>query len=227
MRKTLNEFFSRMNLPNLQPVILTFALTFCVGALANEPTLEVIAPGKTEIKSESPLDPVLESKSEAKLQAKSEAEIPVKLPSKNIESRDSQDGNSRTLLYGFGGLLVVLGGLAWGLKRFTFRSSQEDKNKIKILTQHYLGPKKSLAIVQVAGESVLVGITDHHISLVKTLSLLDEEVPELDDSNFNKKLNETAEVTQVADADSEEFTIKEIGKIRERTRFSNGREFRS
>ena len=49
--------------------------------------------------------------------------------------------------------------------------------QIKVLSQHYLGPKRSLAIIHVAGESMLVGITDSNISMIKSLSLIDDEVP--------------------------------------------------
>ena len=50
-----------------------------------------------------------------------------------------------------------------------------DTNKIRIMTQHFLGPRKSLAIVRVAGESILIGITDQNINMLKSLSLLDED----------------------------------------------------
>jgi flagellar protein FliO/FliZ len=49
---------------------------------------------------------------------------------------------------------------------------------IEVLNQHHLGPKRSIAVIRVAGEAVLIGVTDHNITLLKTLSLLDDDVPE-------------------------------------------------
>ena len=56
--------------------------------------------------------------------------------------------------------------------------------KIQVLSTHYLGPKKSLSIVQVAGESLLLGVTDQNINMIKTLSLIDDEVPATTPNNF-------------------------------------------
>lgn len=63
-------------------------------------------------------------------------------------------------------------------------NSKNQATQIKVLTQHYLGPKKSLAIIRVAGESILVGITDQNISLIKELALLDEDIPEATPKSF-------------------------------------------
>lgn len=63
-------------------------------------------------------------------------------------------------------------------------------NQIRVLTQHHLGPRKSLAIVRVAGESILLGVTDQNISMIKTLSLIDDEIPINVPSNFVQTLNE-------------------------------------
>jgi flagellar protein FliO/FliZ len=64
--------------------------------------------------------------------------------------------------------ILVAGGVLL-IKKKGFKKSLLKENQIKILTQHYLGPKKSLAIVRVAGESILIGITDQAISHIKTL----------------------------------------------------------
>lgn len=66
-------------------------------------------------------------------------------------------------------------------------------NQIKVITQHYLAPRKSLAIIRVAGESILIGITDHSITPIKTLSLLDEELPEELPSNFSGSMRQVEE----------------------------------
>ncbi len=68
--------------------------------------------------------------------------------------------------------------------------------QIKVLSQHYLGPKKSLAIVHVAGESILIGVTDQNISMIKSLSLIDDEVP----ANLPNTFGQTLAVTENAAA---------------------------
>ena len=116
--------------------------------------------------------------------------IPVKLVQK-AEAGAAQ-GTGSYLMFALGAVVLVAGGVLWFLKRYSVKSAEGDKAKIKVLTQHHLGPRKSLAIVQVAGESVLVGITDHHISLIKPLSLLDDEIPELEGQTFQNAANAAA-----------------------------------
>ncbi len=78
---------------------------------------------------------------------------------------------------------------------------------LKILSQHYLGPKKSLAIVRVAGESILIGVTDQNISMIKALSLLDDELPNVLPKNFEDALTEKTEMMSEAEAAEDDFTF--------------------
>ena len=101
-------------------------------------------------------------------------------------------------------MLIVVGGLSFGALIFIRRTKNKngaktDAPEIKVLTQHYLGPKKSLAIIRVAGESILVGVTDQNISLIKELSLLDEDIP----TNVPKDFNQSLE-------DAEDFSMSGI-----------------
>jgi flagellar protein FliO/FliZ len=96
--------------------------------------------------------------------------------------------------------ILVTGGVLL-VKKKGFKKSLIKENQIKILTQHYLGPKKSLAIVRVAGESILIGITDQAISHIKTLSLLDDEIPESPPKEFDGLIKE------------EDFSMKGIKDI--------------
>lgn len=105
-----------------------------------------------------------------------EEEIPVSLePPKKAAANESS-----VLKFGLAfGIIGIVGCASFlFLRKYKFQNTKTDKMQIKLLTQHYLGPKKSLAIIRVAGESVLIGITDHNINLIKSLSLLDEEIPE-------------------------------------------------
>lgn len=88
-------------------------------------------------------------------------------------------------------LIGFVFGLAIFMKKWR-KVSGVDKhiNNIKVLSQHYLGPKKSLCVIRVAGETLLVGVTDNNINLIKALSLLDEEIPETLPRDFVKTLKE-------------------------------------
>jgi flagellar protein FliO/FliZ len=82
--------------------------------------------------------------------------------------------------------LFVIGGMALGLVFFTKwygrrATGKTAQQKIQMLSQMHLGPRKSLAVVRISGESLLIGITDQNIRLIKTLSLLDDETPEFKD----------------------------------------------
>lgn len=83
--------------------------------------------------------------------------------------------------------------LIWFLKsKSKMVNGPESLMKIKMVTQFHLGPKKTLAVVRVAGESLLLAITDSQITLLKTLSLLDEELPDFTPSDFEQTLEEEA-----------------------------------
>ncbi len=77
--------------------------------------------------------------------------------------------------------------------------------------------------MRVAGESILIGITDHNISMIKSLSLLDDEVPEeapksfghvLGDFHEEEKTSSKKRSAKESELDSdEEFAIRGIKDI--------------
>jgi flagellar protein FliO/FliZ len=118
-----------------------------------------------------------------------ESEIPVLTNSKDVKK--GAGGQFQRLIITLGVLFTVLGGAVFALKRWTAKAGSKSTNtRIQILTQHHLGPKKSLAIIQVAGESILIGITDHSITMLKSLALIDDEIPENMPRNFDGALDE-------------------------------------
>lgn len=126
------------------------------------------------IKSEGQTPKLLEQK---------ESEIPVVLEAKKGDLSGSSPFAKMILgLCLFAGMSFA----AWlALRKYKLKNrAANPATQLKVIAQHHLGPKKSLAIIRVAGESILVGITDHHISLIKPLSLLDEELPEETPQNF-------------------------------------------
>ena len=141
-----------------------------------------------------------------------EADIPVNLET----AKKSATGENPIykVLAAFG-ILGILGCAAYlFIKKYKHTAGKQNQaTQIKILTQHYLGPKKSLAIIRVAGESILVGITEQNINLIKSLSLLDEEIPVETPKSFGnvfsktQKMNATAAAQDVAE---DEFAISGI-----------------
>lgn len=86
-------------------------------------------------------------------------------------------------------ILGVLGtGAFFFIRKYKVPKGSVHQTQIKVIQQHYLGPKKSLAIVRVAGESILIGVTDTNISMIKSLALLDDEIPEVNSQNFQQAM---------------------------------------
>lgn len=146
-----------------------------------------------------------------------ENEIPVLAQVK--DAKKAEGGGFARLMATLGVLVVVLGGASFGLKRWMGKAKGAKTNtRIKVLTQHHLGPKKSLAIIQVAGEALLIGVTDQNISMLKTLSLLDDEIPEAVPASFNRAMNdfdEEEDERQESQATEEDFTISGLAEIRD------------
>jgi flagellar protein FliO/FliZ len=145
-----------------------------------------------------------------------ETEIPVNLDA----AKKTAGGDSAIFKFVLSfAILGVMGCAAYFLARkYKFKNPQAQATQIKVLTQHYLGPKKSLAIVRVAGESILIGITDQNISMLKSLSLLDEDIPEESPKEFHsifaKKTQPTATARFADDGESkDEFSISGIKDI--------------
>ncbi len=122
-----------------------------------------------------------------------ESEIPVLMKEKPSQAKT--ENPFARIMISLGIIAVVGIGLMVAAKKWGWKKNQESaKTQIKILTQHHLGPKKSLAIIRVAGESILIGVTDHNINLIKPLALLDEEIAEMNgNQNFDTAMGEFAE----------------------------------
>ncbi len=74
-------------------------------------------------------------------------------------------------------LVAVAGILMFAAKKYAKPANEiGSKAKIKIVQQHHIGPKRSLVLIEVAGEYLLLGVTDQNIQLIKSLSLLDDEL---------------------------------------------------
>lgn len=89
-------------------------------------------------------------------------------------------------------LIAVVGGvLMYAARRW---SRQKDKGgkqaRIEVIHQMHLGPRKSLALIRVSGEVMLVGITDHNINMMKSIALIDDELESVVKGDFNGFLDD-------------------------------------
>ena len=152
---------------------------------------------------------IAEANAQAKaLENKKESEIPV-LAAKT-ETVEKKSSSTARILLSLGLVLGLLFGFSVFLKKFLRKTPLKKNSQIKVLTQHYLGPKKSLAIIRVAGESMLIGVTDNNINLIKTLALLDEEIPQDTPKDFSKSLDQSMGLNSSVDDEAEEFSISKI-----------------
>jgi len=124
-----------------------------------------------------------------KVEALTEDQIPLKIES-SAKAADNQSQAGKLVLT-LAVLVGMLGTAFYFIRKYSFSNKVSKSNlNIKILTQHHLGPKKTLAVVRVAGESILIGVTDHNISMIKSLSLIDDEIPlESGPEDFAQALN--------------------------------------
>ena len=103
-----------------------------------------------------------------------EANMPLNLGAAKV-SEKTESSQAKTVL-GLALVLVVLGGVYWFVRKYASnKTPQTGLMQIKVIAQHYLGPKKSIAVIRVAGESMIVGITDNQINLIKSLAVLDDD----------------------------------------------------
>lgn len=123
---------------------------------------------------------------ELKKENLSEKEIPLNLHDK--KKAQAEDSSVFRILLTLSMLGVLGTGAFFFIRKYKVPRALKHQTQIKVIQQHHLGPKKSLAIVRVAGESILIGVTDHNISMIKSLSLLDDEVPEVSNDNFQQAM---------------------------------------
>lgn len=147
--------------------------------------------------------------SEAKL---TEEQIPLRINVSQKSSEESAKNSTRILLSGF--IITMLLGAAYYLvRRYRLSNKINPSNmQIKVLSQHYLGPKKSLAIIRVSGESILIGVTDTNISMIKSLSLIDDEIPaEAPPQKFSETLQSNErKISASFDELEEEFSFSGV-----------------
>lgn len=139
-----------------------------------------------------------------------EDQIPLAI---ETEKKSAEVNSPTTKALGSAAIVMILLATSYYYVRKYKTSNTINKSnmQIKVMTQHYLGPKKSLAIVHVAGESILIGITDTSISMIKSLSLIDDEVPAEMPKTFSETMKKTAgTAANAVDELDEEFSFSGV-----------------
>jgi flagellar biosynthetic protein FliO len=72
-------------------------------------------------------------------------------------------------------LTIVLGlmiGAMYVLKRFLLQATpgMDDGPTIRVLATRYLGPKNSIMLIDVLGQLIVIGLSNHQMSLLTTIS---------------------------------------------------------
>ncbi|MBT3270498.1 flagellar biosynthetic protein FliO [Candidatus Poribacteria bacterium] len=66
-------------------------------------------------------------------------------------------------------VLALVVGLAFLLKRATYRMRQVGGGTISVVSQVPLGPSQFLSVVDIAGEIVVLGVTEHSVTALSTI----------------------------------------------------------
>lgn len=156
-------------------------------------TSEVVAPVDEPIKMMTPPEKPSVKSPEKLAEKLPEEQIPLALAADKQTSSAEVSMPTATRALASGVIIILLLAVSYYYVSKYKISNKINKSNlhIKVLSQHYLGPKKSLAVVHVAGESILLGITETNISMIKSLSLIDDEVPAEMPQTFNESLNQT------------------------------------
>ncbi|MCB0377408.1 MAG: flagellar biosynthetic protein FliO [Bdellovibrionales bacterium] len=150
------------------------------------------------------------------LKSISEEEIPLEMHKQKAAKVESMSPLQK-MVFVLGALVLVAGVLFFNIHRFSKRRGEGFAAKnINIISKKPLGPKKELVLIQIAGETILLGVTDQNINCIKTLSLLEDELPQFVEPKFAKKFQEKIEQTNM-DEGAEEvdgFTVSKLDDVR-------------
>lgn len=76
------------------------------------------------------------------------------------------------------GVLALVFGMFWFMKKFNKRITLSDSRNMKILERINLGPDKMLLLVSVCGKCMVLGVTSSHTEKICELEQTEEELLE-------------------------------------------------
>jgi flagellar protein FliO/FliZ len=128
-----------------------------------------------------------------------ESEIPVILTGKTTAD---EKGNSIWRM--MASLAVIAVTAAIGIyvsKRYARKKDKGgQKARIELMHQLHMGPRKSIGLIRVAGETMLVGITEQNINMLKSVTLIDDELEHVAGKDFNGFLEDEFSIEDVRSA---------------------------
>ncbi len=142
-------------------------------------------------------------------------------------TRATQDSSAmspmKKMIMSLVALLLIAGVLFVGVQKFGKKTGYSSiAQNIKVLTQKSIGPKKNLMLIRVAGETILLGVTDQNINHIKTLSLMEDELPEYTEPKFSNqlkdKISKAKEEPSIIDKEPEEvdgFAISNLNDVKQ------------
>lgn len=154
-----------------------------------------IADGAAATQAQAPVPTETSAATEVK-----ESEIPVII--KATAAPKTEDSQMVWRLVASIGMIVVVGSVLIFTTRRWARQKDKggQKARIEMMHQMQLGTKRSLALVRVAGEVMLIGITDHNINMIKAVTLIDEETEAAFKTGFNNFLEDEFSIEDVRNA---------------------------
>ena len=127
---------------------------------------------------------------------KSEEETPV------VFSEAAQAKSGTSIVWRLLASVIILAvagaGLTFASKRWLRRPNVGgQQTRIEMMHQFHLGPRKSLALIRVAGETLLLGVTDHNVNMLKTVTLIDDDMAAALNQDFNTFLDDEFSIAEV------------------------------
>lgn len=146
-------------------------------------------------------DAKAETKAESKTAAQSEAETPVFAKTEVTRKSEKSFG---WRLAGSVGFILVIGGIMIfaGRKWAKQKNKGGEKVRIESLHTYHLSPKRSLNLIRVAGEVILIGSTDQSVNFIKSVSLIDDELEGVLGKDFNNFLEDDFSIEDVRSANT-------------------------
>jgi flagellar protein FliO/FliZ len=128
-----------------------------------------------------------------------ESEIPVQLTAAT-KAKDNS-GVMWRLAASFGVLALAAGVFYYAARRWSSPKSKAASGaRIEMVHQYHMGPRKSVALIRVAGETILLGCTDHNVNMIKPVVLIDDELEGLMKKDFNNFLEDEFSIEDVRTA---------------------------
>jgi flagellar biosynthetic protein FliO len=135
-----------------------------------------------------------------------ESQIPLHMNDAVGGKKENNQGSGQWQWLSLGALLLLFGGSVYYLRKKSLPINKTNAFNIKVLATHHLGPRKGLYIIHVAGEAMLLGVTETQINLIKPLALLDDELKPTDAPvDFGSRLKDQYDHT-----DEEDFAFQSI-----------------